>query len=303
MNKIQFIVGTLCIISSSMFAQVQNSTDGKSGSTQKTESSAPSEDMFVDGLVKKTLIEDNRLMATQPIREADIVWEKRVQRVIDTREKLNLPLRSQESNLFNVLRDLVKDGQVTLFGNEQFTEPMTSDDLDKKLFKLDTITDFNYETYVEEIKVVKNDINPEDINSYRIKEVWYFDKQRSRMDVRIIGIAPIYASPKDIESGIPPSPLFWVYYPEARMPLSKIRTFNDDNDVAPMTYADIFDSRIFSSYIYKRSNVLDYRLKDYFDPTKYQEEDSAERMGVDMLLYSEKIKNELLNFEHDLWEY
>lgn len=298
MNKIQFIIIALCIVSSSAFAQQDKTT--VPAADQKTESSAPSEDLFVDGLLTKSLIEDNRLMAVQPIREADIVWEKRVQRVIDTREKLNLPLRSQESNLFNTFRNLVKDGQITLFLDEQFKEPMSSEDLDKKLYKIDTISDFDYDTYTEVSKVVKDDINWEDINSYRIKEIWYFDKQRSRMDVRIIGIAPIYASPKDIESGIPPGPLFWVYYPEARLPLSKIRTFNDDNDVAPMTYADIFDSRIFSSYIYKRSNVLDYRLKDYFVPEPDAEND---RSGIDLLLYSEKIKNELLNFEHDLWEY
>jgi gliding motility associated protien GldN len=301
MSKIQILLASLCIISTSGFAQVGNRADGdKTVGAEKTESSVPTEDMFIDGLVKKTLIEDNRLMAQQPVREADIVWEKNIQRVIDTREKLNLPFRSQKSNLFNTLRNLVKEGQISVFGDESFTQPMSDKELEKKLYKTDTITDFDYETYTEVIKVVQNEINWEKVNSYRVKEIWYFDKQRSRMDVRIIGIAPIYASEKDIESGIPPSPLFWVYYPQARLPLSKIRTFNDDNDVAPMTYADIFDMRMFSSYIYKRSNVLDFRLKDYFEAAP---DDTSNRAGVDMLLFSEKIKNELLNFEHDLWEY
>ena len=62
----------------------------------------------------------------------------------------------------------------------------------------------------------------------------------------------------------------------------------------------LFDARVFSSYIYKKSNVLDFRLKDFYvaDP-----EDTQNRAGIDMLLQSEKIKNELLNMEHDLWEY
>jgi hypothetical protein len=40
------------------------------------------------------------------------------------------------------------------------------------------------------------------------------------------------------------------------------------------------------------------RLPDLFTGEKY-----GEQAGVNMLLESEKIKNELLNFEHDLWVY
>jgi gliding motility associated protien GldN len=266
----------------------------------KTESSVPSEDIFIDDIVSKKLVVDNRLLSLQPIREADIAWEKRVQRMIDTREKLNLPFRSQELNLFNTFRQLILSGKITVFADEKFSAALTSEEVEGKLSKIDTIADFDYETYTEVLKVVKNDVNWENIYSYRIKEVWYFDKQRSRMDVRILGIAPIYVSPEDEANGIPPYPLFWVYYPEARKSLAEYRVFNDNNDIAPMTWTDLFDSRVFNSYIYKRSNVLDYRLKDYYVPDPNAEVD---RTGVDMLLQSDKIKNELLNFEHDLWEY
>lgn len=88
--------------------------------------------------------------------------------------------------------------------------------------------------------------------------------------------------------------MFWIYYPEARMLLSREKVFNDQNDAAPGTWADVFDSRFFSSYIIKESNVLDNRLSDIF---------KGENDGVKMLLESEKIKNEILNKEHDLWTY
>lgn len=267
---------------------------------EKTESSLPSEDFFIDDIVDKRLIVENRVMDYQPIREADIAWEARIQRVIDTREKLNLPFRSQELNLFTTFIELVKNEELTVFSDEKFKNPLAKEDIDKKLSSLDTITDFDYDTYTEVIKVVKNDINWENIFSYRIKEIWFFDKETSTMRQQILGIAPIYASPKDQESGIPPSPLFWVYYPEARVPLAKYRVFNENNDIAPMTWTDLFDSRVFTSYIYKRSNVLDYRLKDYHELDPNAEVDMS---GIDMLLHSDKIKNELFNFEHDLWEY
>ncbi|MBK8517569.1 MAG: gliding motility protein GldN [Saprospiraceae bacterium] len=266
----------------------------------KTESSTPSEDIFVDDIVRKRIVVESKIMSLQPIREADISWEKRIQRVIDTREKMNLPFRSVELNLFSVLRQLIQDGAITAFSDESFKMVMTKDDIDKKMSKVDTLIDLNPDTYEEVIKIVRNDINWEKIEQFRVKEVWYFDKQRSVMDVRILGIAPLYASDKDKENGLTPYPLFWIYFPEAREPMSKFRVFNEENDIAPMSWADLFDARVFSSYIYKKSNVLDYRLKDFYvaDP-----EDTQNRAGIDMLLQSEKIKNELLNFEHDLWEY
>jgi len=58
-----------------------------------------------------------------------------------------------------------------------------------------------------------------------------------------------------------------------------------------MSWYDLFESRFFSSYIYKASNSLDAPLKNIYDD------------GLDALLESEKIKAELFNFEHDLWEY
>jgi hypothetical protein len=67
--------------------------------------------------------------------------------------------------------------------------------------------------------------------------------------------------------------------------MSKFRVFNEENDIAPMTWADLFDTRVFSSYIYKRSNVLDYSLKDFFVPDP---DDTENRAGIDMLFYSEK---------------
>ncbi|KXK37286.1 MAG: gliding motility protein GldN [Saprospiraceae bacterium] len=266
----------------------------------KTESSVPTEESFVDDLVSKRLIVENRLLLQQPIREADIAWEKRVQRVVDTREKLNLPFVSEELNLFNTFKTMIMNGEISAFSDESFKNLLSPEDIEGKMIKMDTTMTLDPETYEEKILITRNDVNWRDIKQYRIKEIWYFDKQRSVMDVRIIGIAPIYQSHQDKEAGIPPAPMFWVYYPECRMPLSKHRVFNDENDMAPMTWADLFDQRVFSSYIYKRSNVLDYRLKDYYVPDPNAEED---RTGIDILLYSEKIKNELLNFEHDLWEY
>jgi len=135
----------------------------------KTESSIPSEDIFVDDIVRKRIVVENRLMPQQPIREGDISWEKRIQRVIDTREKMNLSFRSQELNLFTTFRTMIENGDITVFSGEDFKAVMTKEDLSKKMSKQDTLYDLNPDTYEEVIKIVQNDINWEKIEQYRVK--------------------------------------------------------------------------------------------------------------------------------------
>ena len=58
-----------------------------------------------------------------------------------------------------------------------------------------------------------------------------------------------------------------------------------------MSWEDVFEARLFSSYIIKESNVYDRRIKDY------------KSNPMALLLESDKIKKGLFNFEHDLWSY
>ena len=85
-------------------------------------------------------------------------------------------------------------------------------------------------------------------------------------------------------------PMFWIDYPEAREILAREKVFNYGNDASPLTWEDQLERRFFSSYIFKESNVHDRRLQEYLS-------------GVDLLLEADKIKNEIFNFENDLWTY
>ncbi len=264
--------------------------------TEMRESSIPSEDIYIDDIVPKRMITENMVLPYEPVREADIAWEKRMWRIIDTREKINLVWRAEEEPFFNILKEMILNGDITAFEDEKFKTPLTGEEVESKLYKIDTIPSFDYETYQEKIEVVKNTLDWRSIKKYRIKEIWYFDEEASMMKNRILGIAPIME--EEVEGLDRPLvyPLFWVYYPEARQYFGKKRVKNDDNDIAPMSWADLIDNRFFNSIIYKRSNVLDYKVEDYFDP-------KSDTANMDILLQSEKIKQELFNFEHDLWEY
>lgn len=262
----------------------------------RMESSIPMEDTYIDGIVKKTLTEESMVLEYEPLREADIAWEKRIWRVIDTREKMNLPFKYPEKPFFDVIRELSQNGDIVVFKDEKFTEPMTIDEVEGQLNRIDTTTVFDYDTYEEKIEIVASEINAEDILKYRVKEVWFFEEESSTLNVRILGITPLkdYYDEATLEYKYT-LPLFHVYYPEARKHLAKYRVFNDDNDIPPMSWYDLFESRFFASYIYKKTNALDLRVEDMYS--------GYEGEGIDRLLESEKIKAELFNFEHDLWTY
>ena len=261
-----------------------------------TEADGLMSDYYIDDITPTTLIEESRVLEYEPIREADIAWKKRIWRVIDTREKMNLPFKYPIKPFFTVIQEIAENGDIALFRDEFFKEPMTMDEINGTLNSIDTVSTFDYETYEETIQIVENQINWEDIKEYRVKEIWYFDEETSRMDVRILGISPI-KDEIDYDTGeLKYSlPLFWMYYPEARQYLAKYQVYTEDNDMAPMTWYDLFESRFFASYITKRSNTLDMRVKDIYD--------GYDQAGIDRLMESNKIKMELFNLEHDLWTY
>jgi gliding motility associated protien GldN len=262
---------------------------------EKTEASEEEEDSgYLDDIVDRSLVKEQRVLDYQPIREADVVWDKRIWRVVDVREKMNLPFIYPVRSFFAILVQAIENGDVKIFKEDDFKKFVTGEELDRKLHRVDTVVVLDPETYVETVQIKKSDIDFNDIKSFRIKELWFFDKQTSTLKSRILGISPIKDEYDDAGNFKYALPLFWVYYPEARKILAREKVFNDQNDAAPATWADLFDERFFSSYIIKESNVQDNRLTDIF---------TGENDGVKLLLESEKIKNEILNKEHDLWSY
>ena len=162
-------------------------------------------------------------------------------------------------------------------------------------------------------------ISSESIIGYYIKEDWYFDKERSVLDKRIIAIAPVayFAEEKGTSPGalktlvminngekvivgpksaVPYSgqvverEMFWLYFDELRNVLVNYYVYNDKNDAQWMSFDDLFWKRKFSSTIYKVSDKFDREIEDY-------------KFGVEALYESERVKESIRNWEHDLWNY
>ncbi|MCG3167659.1 MAG: hypothetical protein POELPBGB_03453 [Bacteroidia bacterium] len=234
------------------------------------------------------------------LREADVMWSRMVWRKLDMREKLNHPIyypieaTQQRISLMQLMLQALSEGSLTAYDplNDEFTTPLSYSTIKNFGSQIDTIYVPNPEPpYDLEMKIVQKEFDPSTVKEFRIKEVWFFDKQRSVMDVRIIGICPV-AENVDPASGEVRGmqPLFWVYFPELRSILANTRVFTRFNGNMAMTYDDIFWKRMFSSYIYKVQNVYDRKIADY-------------TTGINAMLESEKVQNDIFNYEMDLWEY
>lgn len=248
------------------------------------------------------------VVAYPPIREADVLWSKRVWRRIEVGEKINLPLYyplteiEDRKCLFDILVDSYKEGNLIPFDyfgpggipGDEFIAPMTAGYADSNAFaKTDEIPVFDDLTG-EEVGL-KTTLTPFDNNQvafYEIKEDWYFDKQHSQLRVKILGICPwvVYT---DAASGEEvPKQTAWFYFPEVRTVLVNWEVYNRKNRNNRLTFDDVFMKRYFSSHIVKEENVYDRTIANSGFPTKY-----------DQLLEGERIKNDINIFEHDLWSY
>lgn len=270
----------------------------------------------LDGVYVQEHIPTKRVIQYAHLREADVMWSKRVWRTIDLREKQNqtlyYPLEpiSDRMSLFDVMKyGALNEGSLTLYDltalqDDQFRFPIqkqpgeSDEDFQLRKMKLfgepETIPVFNDDgsfAYDDDGNQIFKDTvkyyETRDIIKYEIKEDWFFDKQRSVMDVRIIGISPVVYYQ---EGGkvIGTKNLFWLYFPECRYVFQNFYVYNTHNDAQRMSFDDLFWKRDFNSYIHKETNIFDRKI-------------SPTWTGVDALLESEKIKGEMFRMEHDLW--
>jgi gliding motility associated protien GldN len=240
------------------------------------------------------------------------MWSKTIWRVIELKEKMNFPLYYPEEpigdrmSLISLLIWGIANQGLTAYGQsntDEFATVMTMKDIEDKFdagVSKQLIEDIDNPGNFIEVSVEKP-ISYQEVKQIRLKELWFFDKQRSVMEVRIIGLCPVRIYEKTASSSDPDAeegsvsmgrkPLFWIYYPEARKLLANHMVYNPENDAEGISYDDIFFKRMFSSYIIQESNAYNNRpISEY-------------TVGLESLLEAERIKESIFNYEQDLWEY
>src|SRR5690606_7666606 len=127
----------------------------------------------------------NAPLEWQYVREADILWKKRVWREIDAREKQNMAFRfpgdenSGGGFFIEILLDALKKGKIQAFSNldDRFTSTLSKEQIvEITQGRLDTFEIVDPVTDEITIKIERREFNPESVNKFRIKEDWIIDR-------------------------------------------------------------------------------------------------------------------------------
>ncbi|WP_430900918.1 MULTISPECIES: gliding motility protein GldN [unclassified Paraflavitalea] len=272
---------------------------------------APRPSMRNDYAFERNLVKERTPLQYEHIREDDATYVQRVWREIDVHEKINLPfVYKAEGDAGNqrfimILLNAIKKGEVTAFsaagGDDRFTTPITFKDIAEILVEKpkvkpvpDWVNDPDGSKGLFKDSVIISEFNPDaTVERYWLKEDWVFDKESSRMYVRILGIAPLKTVNNEDGSFRAVLPAFWVYYPDLRPMLARYEVYNGKNYGARMSWEELFESRMFGSRIIKSTinNPNDLFISSYVkDP-------------ILALLEGENIKEKMFNYEQDLWSY
>ncbi len=272
---------------------------------------------------KKENAKQEKAVTLTHIREADVMWSKRIWRTIDLRQKENLPIyyplkeiTQGKRSFVQVIYDMLKDPNIDLKAYETY-ELMNEIPTEEVLGKFASSKEFDSLIFDDDgicqgkaknlFHMNFNKVKPQ-IIKIKIMEDWFFDKQRSVMDVRILALAieiPVYiiqenqvycdgTGQDEIVFGdwkpAGGNDEVWFFFPDLRSELAANECYKRHNDAARITFDDIFLKRTFASYITREENVYDRYINDYTS-------------GLDALLEAEKIKEDMRNLEMNLWQY
>jgi gliding motility associated protien GldN len=249
--------------------------------------------------------------SVRPVHVSYIMWQKTVTRSLDLREKQNLPLFSSNKELVRLIIEAVKAGILESYLSDSLDKgkKLTKDEFMDRLKEASTEAELTEEEKAfqkqqeadqgpgfgdKQVASGPSYYQPNQLYKLEIKEDVLFDRQRSRLyyDIQSITIkVPAELDPKGIEN----TAGSFKYKDLVDNVFKKNPNaiwFNPINDAEHKNLADAFDLRLFSSRIIKVSNPKDKYLDDIYN--------ESQKQG---LMSSTWTEFELMEFEHNLWEF
>lgn len=265
--------------------------------------------------------------SVNPIRESDIHIKKRIWRRIDLNEKQNKPFFAFNSEISKIMIEAVKAGVLTPYvpndslktrmSREDFNEKLRLPDVGGGLTEEEKAMGFGQEeqaadawdtgggwgeepaaegdqTAASEPAAGMDEFLPREINVLELMEDMIFDKKRSRLYWDIQAVTMIIPASK-FETGLQ-RPVASFKYKDLvelfkSMPGEAI-WFNPQNSAAHLNLSDAFALRLFNGRIIKVANPDDAMLVDIYN-----------KSPKEGLMASQWIEMELLELEHELWEF
>jgi len=283
---------------------------------------------------------DNGLnpLSLRPVHESNVAYKVGLWRRIDLREKQNQPLFSNNNEITKYLIDGVKSGILDAYDEENLEKRLTLDEFNERLFKRfeggglsqeeidagfgsdaaaddgwgedaatgtddgwgeETATEDNTQNGTATPKTASSqaptdgyEMDAKEFYIIELQEDWIFDRQRSRQyfDIQTVTVKiPAEGSNDGLEKVLASFKYkdlvhFFRNNPNAVW-------FNEANTAKHINLADAFELRLFHGRIVKKSNSLDKYLDEVYSSPQ------------EALNKSQELEYELIEFEHNLWEF
>ena len=301
MNRNKFFILSIALFASTVISAQTNLLNAKTPQQIGTKSA------------EQIAADNDKPLEYGYIDDRDLYWSKIVWEYVDLNERLNLPyyypidtmrISNDRRSLYDTLLRGIKQGNITeIYDDSYFTAKLTVQEVQDKLFRKDTLPEaidiLNSDPNADILEYIDTyTIDSEHIEGYKIKGVWYIDKRQGEMKYRLLGIAPIAQDVQtigrddigDIDEKLP---IFWVFYPDARLVMHEMKVFNPKNAAFPISFDHLLNAHRFSSLIYKEENIHgDREVSSY-----------VKGNSLFQVLESEKLKDDIRNKELDLWNY
>ena len=254
------------------------------------------------------------------IDEKDILKSMVVWEIIDLNDRINQPfyqnsdgLVSQNKSLFQILYDAIIEGKITKVYDDEIFQTKLEPEAIKNRVRFESLSDAGVEKINEQGAPLSDkqkreytdiyEVKSDNVKLIKIKGMWYIDKRDSQMKYRLFGIVAMGQDPSAMgqvgPDGMPIAQddtyidLFWIFYPNAREVLANSIVFNNRNLSSNISFDDILNARRFSSVIYKSGSGQGSGVISDYIPNDADEQ----------LEESERIKDQILQMENDMWNY
>jgi len=269
MNMKTVMTVTLALVAGSLFAQQETTIDTvprKQGAANKVMSALqvvpeeinPDTIPTTDGFYQANNMEDAVPFAYPEVNKKNIRFYKRVWRDIDLKDEKNYILAIPGNSLIEVVMKAIEKGKLSLYSpdDDSFKGRLSAQEGMARFADSVLVPIFDGEGNQIDSKMALNEFDPSRVTKFRVKEDIFFDKQRSRLETRIIGVAPLMniTTSAELAESVGATPAFWLYFPQLRYSLVQVDVSDPDKGLYDMTMDDFFVQNKFASTIVRESS-------------------------------------------------
>lgn len=303
MNMKILITASMTLVMGSLFAQQETTIDtvpGRRDTLNKVMSAIPAVSGEInpdtiptrDGFYQANNMEDAVPFAYPEVNKKNIRFYKRVWRDIDLKDEKNYILAIPGNSLIEVVMKAIEKGKLSLYSpdDDSFKGRLSAQEGMARFADSVLVPIFDGEGNQIDSKMALNEFDPSRVTKFRVKEDIFFDKQRSRLETRIIGVAPLMniTTSAELAESVGATPAFWLYFPQLRYSLVQVDISDPDKGLYDMTMDDFFVQNKFASTIVRESS-----------PGMLQNVKESENGG--QLLDGRKVEEKLDAYKKKLW--